>query len=389
MLERACTHSVGPYTYQNTDIRGYGYYTNNPPAGAFRGFGVCQSNFAFEMCLNLLAEQVGISPWEIRYRNAVEPGKVLPNGQIADVSTALKETLEAVKDVYEQNKTHAGIACAMKNSGVGVGLPDKGRAKIIMKNGKAVLYSAASDIGQGFMTVAIQMLCEGLNIKEKDIVIMPPNTENSPDSGTTSGSRQTLLTGEAIKMVCKDIKPDLDAVGGDINKLEGKEYFAEYFEPTDKLGSDKPNPKSHITYGYATHVIILDDEGKVSKVYAAHDSGKVVNPISIQGQIEGGVLMSLGYAFTEDMKLKDCVPTAKFGTLGLLRSTDIPDINAIYVEKNHLLDVAFGAKGIGEITSIPTASAAAGAYYAMDGIFRTKLPMEDTAYSKPKKVFKK
>lgn len=389
VLERACTHSVGPYTYQNTDIRGYGYYTNNPPAGAFRGFGVCQSNFAFEMCLNLLAEQVGISPWEIRYRNAVEPGKVLPNGQIADVSTALKETLEAVKDVYEQNKTHAGIACAMKNSGVGVGLPDKGRAKIIMKNGKAVLYSAASDIGQGFMTVAIQMLCEGLNIKEKDIVIMPPNTENSPDSGTTSGSRQTLLTGEAIKMVCKDIKPDLDAVGGDINKLEGKEYFAEYFEPTDKLGSDKPNPKSHITYGYATHVIILDDEGKVSKVYAAHDSGKVVNPISIQGQIEGGVLMSLGYAFTEDMKLKDCVPTAKFGTLGLLRSTDIPDINAIYVEKNHLLDVAFGAKGIGEITSIPTASAAAGAYYAMDGIFRTKLPMEDTAYSKPKKVFKK
>lgn len=389
VLERACTHSVGPYTYQNTDIRGYGYYTNNPPAGAFRGFGVCQSNFAFEMCLNLLAEQVGISPWEIRYRNAVEPGKVLPNGQIADVSTALKETLEAVKDVYEQNKTHAGIACAMKNSGVGVGLPDKGRAKIIMKNGKAVLYSAASDIGQGFMTVAIQMLCEGLNIKEKDIVIMPPNTENSPDSGTTSGSRQTLLTGEAIKMVCKDIKPDLDAVGGDINKLEGKEYFAEYFEPTDKLGSDKPNPKSHITYGYATHVIILDDEGKVSKVYAAHDSGKVVNPISIQGQIEGGVLMSLGYAFTEDMKLKDCVPTAKFGTLGLLRSTDIPDINAIYVEKNHLLDMAFGAKGIGEITSIPTASAAAGAYYAMDGIFRTKLPMEDTAYSKPKKVFKK
>lgn len=389
VLERACTHSVGPYTYQNTDIRGYGYYTNNPPAGAFRGFGVCQSNFAFEMCLNLLAEQVGISPWEIRYRNAVEPGKVLPNGQIADVSTALKETLEAVKDVYEQNKTHAGIACAMKNSGVGVGLPDKGRAKIIMKNGKAVLYSAASDIGQGFMTVAIQMLCEGLNIKEKDIVIMPPNTEDSPDSGTTSGSRQTLLTGEAIKMVCKDIKPDLDAVGGDINKLEGKEYFAEYFEPTDKLGSDKPNPKSHITYGYATHVIILDDEGKVSKVYAAHDSGKVVNPISIQGQIEGGVLMSLGYAFTEDMKLKDCVPTAKFGTLGLLRSTDIPDINAIYVEKNHLLDMAFGAKGIGEITSIPTASAAAGAYYAMDGIFRTKLPMEDTAYSKPKKVFKK
>ncbi|MBP3736727.1 MAG: selenium-dependent xanthine dehydrogenase, partial [Lachnospiraceae bacterium] len=152
VLERACTHSVGPYCYQNTDIRGYGYYTNNPPAGAFRGFGVCQSQFALEMCINLLAEETGLSPWEIRYRNAIEPGRVLPNGQIADSSTALKETLEAVKEVYEANAGRAGIACAMKNSGVGVGLPDVGRAEIRVENGKAVLYTAASDIGQGCET---------------------------------------------------------------------------------------------------------------------------------------------------------------------------------------------------------------------------------------------
>ena len=139
VLERACTHSVGPYCYQNTDIRGYGYYTNNPPAGAFRGFGVCQSEFALESNINLLAEKVGISPWEIRYRNAIEPGKVLPNGQIADCSTALKETLLAVKDAYESNPGRAGIACAMKNAGVGVGLPDKGRAKLIVHDGKVEL----------------------------------------------------------------------------------------------------------------------------------------------------------------------------------------------------------------------------------------------------------
>lgn len=114
VLERACTHSVGPYCYQNTDIRGFGYYTNNTPGGAFRGFGVCQSEFALESNINLLAEKVGISPWEIRYRNAIEPGKVLPNGQIADCSTALKETLEAVRDVYEKNRDRAGIACALK-----------------------------------------------------------------------------------------------------------------------------------------------------------------------------------------------------------------------------------------------------------------------------------
>ena len=140
VLERACTHSVGPYCYQNTDIRGFGYYTNNPPAGAFRGFGVCQSEFALESNINLLAEKVGISPWEIRYRNAIEPGKVLPNGQIADCSTALKETLLAVKDAYESNPGRAGIACAMKNAGVGVGLPDKGRAKLVVRGGKVYTY---------------------------------------------------------------------------------------------------------------------------------------------------------------------------------------------------------------------------------------------------------
>ncbi len=387
VLERACTHSVGPYTYQNTEIHGYGYYTNNPPAGAFRGFGVCQSNFAFEMCLNLLAEKVGISPWEIRYRNAIEPGKVLPNGQIADRSTALKETLLAVKDLYEKNKDRAGLACAMKNSGVGVGLPDKGRAKVRIEDGKVVIYSAASDIGQGFMTIAQQVASSTLDINRENIIVSPANSETSPDSGTTSGSRQTLLTGEAVKKACELLKEDLEK--NSLKDLEGKEYFYEYFEPTDPLNSDKENPKSHIAYGFATHIVTLDEDGKVDKVIAAHDSGKVINPTSIQGQIEGGVLMSLGYALTEEFKLDRGIVKAKFGNLGLLKSTDIPEIEAIYVEKDELLDVAYGAKGIGEIATIPTAPAVAAAYYAMDGKLRNKLPMSETYYSKPKKEFKK
>lgn len=384
VLERACTHSVGPYCYQNTDIRGYGYYTNNPPAGAFRGFGVCQSEFALEQTINLLAEKVGISPWEIRFRNAIEPGKVLPNGQIADQSTALKETLLAVKDAYEKNKDHAGIACAMKNAGVGVGLPDKGRAKIRIENGIVCIYTAASDIGQGCSTVFMQILESATKLPRNKIKLMPGSTEISPDSGTTSGSRQTLITGEAIRMAGEKLNQALSEAGGNLEKLEGQEFFAEFFDPTDKLGADKPNPKSHIAYGFATHVVILGDDDKISEVYAAHDSGKVVNPISIQGQIEGGVLMGLGYALTEDFPLENCVPKAKYGTLGLIRATDIPDIHAIYVEKENLLPFAYGAKGIGEIATIPTAPAAAGAYYAKYHEFHTKLPMEGTKY-KPKK----
>ena len=382
VLERACTHSVGPYCYQNTDIRGYGYYTNNPPAGAFRGFGVCQSEFALESNINLLAEKVGISPWEIRFRNAIEPGKVLPNGQIADCSTALKETLLAVKDVYERNAGRAGIACAMKNSGVGVGLPDKGRAKLAVRDGKVELYAAASDIGQGCATVFLQILAQATGLPREKLVNMGANSEVAPDSGTTSGSRQTLITGEAVRMAAAELKADLDGADGDLSALEGLEYSAEFFDPTDKLGSDKPNPKSHVAYGFATHVVILDDDGRVKEVWAAHDSGKVVNPISIQGQIEGGVLMGLGYALTEDFPLKDCVPQARFGTLGLMRADQIPDIHAIYVEKEELLPFAYGAKGIGEIATIPTAPAAQGAYYARDHVLRTSLPMEHTFYKK-------
>lgn len=385
VLERACTHSVGPYCYQNTDIRGFGWYTNNPPAGAFRGFGVCQSEFALESNINLLAEKVGISPWEIRFRNAIEPGKALPNGQIADCSTALKETLLAVKDVYEQNADHAGIACAMKNSGVGVGLPDKGRCKLAVRNGVVELYSAASDIGQGCATVFLQMLAEATGLPLEKLRNMGANSEVAPDSGTTSGSRQTLITGEAVRMAAAELRADLDGAGGDLSALEGLEYSAEFFDPTDKLGADKPNPKSHVAYGFATHVVILDGEGRVKEVYAAHDSGKVVNPTSIQGQIEGGVLMGLGYALTEDFPLKDCVPQAKFGTLGLMRADQIPDIHAIYVEKEELLPFAYGAKGIGEIATIPTAPAVQGAYYARDHILRTSLPMQDTFYKEPAK----
>ena len=382
VLERACTHAVGPYCYQNTDIRGYGYYTNNPPAGAFRGFGVSQSEFALEMVINALAEKASLSPWEIRWRNAVEPGRVLPNGQIADRSTALKETLLAVKEAYEQHPGHAGIACAMKNSGVGVGLPDKGRARIVIENGSCVIYSAASDIGQGCSTVFCQIAAQVTGLPLKLIRNGKSNTENAPDSGTTSGSRQTLLTGEAVRGAAAKLKEALEEAGRDLEALNGREFFYEYFEPTDPLGTDKPNPKSHIAYAYATNLAILDDSGKLTDLYAAYDAGQVVNPIALEGQIEGGALMSMGYALTEHFDLEDCVPKAKLGTLGLLRAPQIPRIHAITAKKGEYLDVACGAKGIGEITSIPAAPAIAGAYFALDGKFRTSLPLEDTFYSR-------
>ena len=379
VLERACTHAAGPYNYQHFECDGWAYYTNNPPAGAFRGFGVTQTCFALESVLNRMADQIGISPWEIRWRNAIRPGQELPNGQLVDHSTALAETLLAVKEQYE-NAEFAGIACAMKNAGVGVGIPDTGRVKLTVEDGKVVIRAGASCIGQGLGTVLVQMVCTSLGLSRDQVVYTRSNTYNAPDSGTTSGSRQTLVTGEACRRACEQIKQRLDG-GKTLRDLNGQTFKGEYLAKTDPLGADVPNPKSHVAYGYATQVCILDENGKLKKMIAAHDVGKAINPLSCEGQIEGGVVMSLGFALTERYPLVDCKPTAKFGTLGLFRADQIPEIEAIVVEKEGL-DVAYGAIGIGEITAIPTAPAVADAYYRYDGKLRNSLPLTETPYER-------
>ncbi len=380
VLQRACTHAAGPYNYQVIDIDGKAIYTNNPPAGAFRGFGVTQTCFATECNLNLLAEMAGISPWEIRYRNAIRPGQVLPNGQIADASTGLAETMEAVKESYESSP-YAGIACAMKNAGVGVGLPDTGRVRLLVQDGKVHIHAGASCIGQGLGTVLVQILGETLGEGLDRLVYHQPNTKEAPDSGTTSGSRQTLITGEAARRAALDLKAALEAEGGDWDKLEGREFYGEWLAKTDKMGSPVPNPVSHVAYGYATQVCTFNEDGTVKKMIAAHDVGKAVNPKSVEGQIEGGVVMSLGYALTEQYPLKDCVPTAKFGTLGLFRADKTPEVESIIVQKEGIKE-AYGAIGVGEITSIPTAPAVQGAYYRWNHDFQTSLPLTGTPYEK-------
>ena len=386
VLERACTHAAGPYAYENFEIEGRAYYTNNPPAGAFRGFGVTQTCFATETLLNMMADEIGITPWEIRYRNAIRPGGVLPNGQIVDESTGLVETLEAVKEEYEAALAAGkpvGIACAMKNAGVGVGIPDWGRVKLIVEeDAKLHIYSGASCIGQGLGTVLVQMTVTNTDLTRDDIVYERSNTWIAPDSGTTSGSRQTMITGEACRRACEKL---MEAKGSDksLKDLIGQEFYGDYLAKTDPLGADVPNPVSHVAYGYATQVCILNEKtGKIDRMIAAHDVGKAVNPLSCEGQIEGGVVMSIGYAVREKYPIdENCKPVEKYGSIGLFRAHEIPKIDAIVIDKPGL-NVACGAIGIGEITSIPTAPAITDAYYRYDGSRRYVLPIDNTPYER-------
>ena len=381
VLQRACTHAAGPYNYQNIDITGRAYYTNNPPAGAFRGFGVPQSCFATECNLNQLAEMAGLTPFEIRYINAVRPGDTLPNGQIADENTAIVETLDAVREICEKNPK-AGIACAIKNSGLGVGVPDTGRCRITVKNGKVHVTSSAACIGQGMGTVQIQMLCEAAGLTPDMVIYDTPDTKYSPNAGNTTASRQTLFTGEAVVRAASLLREALDKEGS-LSALNGREFYGEYTGVTDKMGSPKEHPVSHVAYSYATQVVELNDDGTIKRVVAAHDVGTPVNPKALEGQIEGGVVMSLGYALTESFPLEQGRPMAKLGTLGLFRADKTPDVVPVIIDRR-MKGPAFGAKGIGEISSIPTAPAVQLAYYNRDGKFRTSLPLEDTPYSRKK-----
>ena len=283
VLERACTHAAGPYHYENFEIEGHAYYTNNPPAGAFRGFGVTQTCFATETLLNEMADLVGISPWEIRYRNAIRPGEVLPNGQIVGPETGLVETLEAIKPYYDEavkNGEPVGLACAMKNAGVGVGLPDYGRCKLVIgDDGKVHIRAGASCIGQGLGTVLVQLVVTNAKLTRDQVVYDGNSTFITPDSGDTSGSRQTLVTGEACRRACLLLRDAMEYRS--LSDLKGQEFYGEYYAKTNPLGANVPNPVSHVAYGYATQMCILDKEtGKsieVDNVLVQYVKSKVLD----------------------------------------------------------------------------------------------------------------
>lgn len=378
VLQRACTHAAGPYVIPNVDIEGYGVYTNNPPAGAFRGFGVPQTNFASEGNMDILAELLGMSPWDFRFLNAVDVGDRLPNGQICDEGTAIKEALLAVKPAYESHPV-AGLACGIKNTGKGVGVPDISRVKLQVKNGRVVIMTSAACIGQGLATMAAQVVCETAGIALEQIDYVLPDTDSTPDAGSTVASRQTMFTGEASRLAALELAEALKT--SSLFELEGREFYAEFFGKTDPVTTEKTDPYFHLGYSYAADVVVLDQDGKLEKVYAAHDVGRAINPINVQGQIEGGVAMGLGLALREYLPVVNGEPKAKYGTLGIMRAPEVPEIEPIIIEKNPS-EIAYGAKGIGEISLVPVASAVAAAYWKFDGIRRFTLPLEKTAYKK-------
>jgi xanthine dehydrogenase molybdenum-binding subunit len=385
VLERAAGHACGPYRVPAVDVEALAVYTHNPPCGAMRGFGVAQAAFALEGCVDMLAAMAGVDPWAMRRRNLAGVGDRLTTGQRVTHPTGMAATLDAVKPAYDAARAQGlavGLACALKNSGIGNGVEEWGRARLVVEpDGTVSLYNGYTEMGQGLSTVLVQFAREVTGLPAGTFV---PRTDTryALACGQTTGSRATLHGGNAVIAAARKLRAALDA-GGTLASLAGREFSGEVaVRDTDAIESAKPDPKTHTAYGWATQLVALDAHGRVSRVVAAHDVGRAVNPSLCAAQVEGAVAMGLGYALTEELACEGGMPvTFWLRDLGALRAKDVPPIEVILVEAPEP-EGPFGAKGVGEIGMVPTAAAVANALAVFEGRRRFTLPMKDAAASR-------
>ncbi len=380
VLERAAGHACGPYRWAAIDVETIAVRTNNPVCGAFRGFGANQAQFATEGVLDRLAEQVGISGWEIRKRNVVRPGDEWGPGQIMDDGAGGAEAcLDAIKPAYDEavaSGAAVGLGLGLKNSGLGNGFREVSKAVVhVRDDGTIEVRHGWTEMGQGVHTVALQVAAQELGVDPERIEVIVDTTRQL-GFGQTTGSRGTLMTAGSVAEACRA------ALAGGCRP--GVDYEGEYVvDWTQKLGDPSvEHPTIHAVFSYAAQMAVADREsGDITKVVAVHDVGRAVNPTLVEGQVEGSVHMGLGYALSEDFPadLDTGFPTnMTLRSLGILRAKDVPEIDVRLVEVPQPRS-PFGIKGVGEIGLVPTAPAVAAALHDLDGEWRSSLPMRRDA----------
>jgi selenium-dependent xanthine dehydrogenase len=421
VMTRAATHSLGPYEVPNAKVDCHAMYTNNPPAGAFRGFGAPQAHFAAETQMDILAEKLGIAPLELRRKNALRLGSVTVTGQVLRDSVGLLDTIDQVSmglgeqgpaETTDPSKRRGwGVACAYKNVGLGGGAADSAGAEVeLLEDGRAEVRAGAAEVGQGLVAVLAQIVAEELGLEYEGVHVLVGDTALTPDGGATTASRQTYISGNAARLAARTLRhrlalaasEELDSAPDDLvfadgtissasgatmslqqatrlAQVEGLSLVATQVytpPPTVPLGEEGD---MHFAFGYATQaaqveVDITTGEVSVLRVIAAHDVGTAVNPLGLEGQLEGGVAMGIGYALMEDFTTKEGRPQKTTLTkYRIPRLGDMPWIEPILVQDPTAAG-PYGAKGVGEITSIPTAPAITIAIHDAVGVRILSLP---------------
>ncbi|MCE7743265.1 MAG: selenium-dependent xanthine dehydrogenase [Candidatus Heimdallarchaeota archaeon] len=380
VAERAAGHCCGPYYVPNIDVDAKAVYTNNIPCGAMRGFGVNQTSFAIETCLNMIVEEMreegkDIDEFDIRERNILKDGQRFATGQIMTKTVVgMQMCLDAVKDVYKNSKVPTGIACGIKNTGIGNGLEDTGRVLIkVLENEKLEILTGFTEMGQGLFTILTQVVSELTDISPSRMDVKSisyPTTK----CGMTTASRATGLDTMAAKHASEKLAKALQSKS--LKDLVGEEFHGEYITKfTVKPGTKIDNPVTHLAFSYAVQMAFLDENGSLKKIIAAHDVGKAINPMAVAGQIEGGVHMGLGHTLSENFPTTNGIPDSlKFKDLQIVKAKDTPEVEVIIIEEPEDV-LGFGSKGIGEIGLVPTAGAVSGAYHQFDGKWRFELPI--------------
>jgi xanthine dehydrogenase molybdenum-binding subunit len=416
VMLRATTHAAGPNSVPNAKVVTHAMYTNNVPCGAFRGFGVTQSTFAMESQLDELAKELGISPLEIRRKNILKVGKQTLAGHTLTESVGLEECLEIVaremaKHTFvavEGNKRRAwGLACAYKNTGFGSGAYDAAGAEVeLFANGRANARAGAAEIGQGLVTVMAQIVSEELGVPFDHVDVLVADTDLTLDCSATTASRQTYVTGNAVRHAAIEVRKMLSGTAAELLDVapeslrfeNGRVYnhntSIELTEVVKAARREGRIPKvsyqyvapmapkyHHFAFGFGAQAVLVEvdiktGETKVLKVIAANDVGRVMNPLALQGQVEGSINMGFGMAIQENFVMKDgFVVTDTLKKVNLPTIDQTPEIVSFFVE-HETADGPYGAKGVGELASIPTTPATINAIYNATGVRCYHLPCD-------------
>lgn len=378
VLERAAGHATGAYHFDNVDLTAKTVYTNNLPCGAFRGFGANQAIFALEGCIDELCKMGNFDRYAIRHLNALRNGSKTSTGQVLFEGVSVVETLEAVKPYYDEavkKNQKFGLACAIKNCGVGNGMVDDSRVKVEVRSENEVyVHHGWTEMGQGANTIAVQVVSEEAGI-DPEIIRVLVDTEFEAEAGMTTSSRGTSLLGNAAIIAAKKLKEALKSQS--LSQLSGQ-FFEGYWrcDWTTKPGDKTRPPVTHYSYSFATQLVLMNEVGGFEKVIAAHDAGKIMNPALFKSQIQGSVHMGIGHAMSEEILLeKGHLVSDRFRKLGIWPIEKTPEVEVIGIEIPDPFG-PYGAKGVGEVGLVPTPAAVANAVSDFDGKRYTRLPIE-------------